>query len=93
MMVTALQPAELQELQHLMIQAVDSADNDVADLRARVQVEQRLARTTKAQTVRLSRRSVSALAAEAQKRIERGHYPSTASMVDESVQLVYGERL
>lgn len=92
-MIPACTRQELRELQDLMVQAADATDADVAALQVQVKEERKLAQTTKSQVVRISRRSVAALAAEAQKRIERGHYPSTAFLVDESVQLLYGKRL
>jgi hypothetical protein len=90
-MVAELPGAALQELQHLILQSADAADRDVAALQAQVAAESSLAETTKAAVVIIPRRAAAALAAEAEKRIQRGVFPSTESLVGEAIVRAYGQ--
>jgi hypothetical protein len=67
-----LNASELVELQGLMASEIQMADDDAAALARQVQEEAQLAETTKPLQVRISRRAAAALAAEAERRLERG---------------------
>ena len=73
------------ELQTMMAVEVAAADVDVESLRAQVEQEAALAQTTKAMQVRIPRRAAAVLAAEVERRIARGVYPSAESLVGEAV--------
>jgi hypothetical protein len=90
-MVPALSSADLAELQAAMVQAVDTADSDVAALAKQVEAERKLAATVNPQVVRISRKTTKTLAEQAEKMVAAGHYPSTSSMIDRAVDLLWGE--
>ena len=90
--IQKLSQRDLQELSALIQGEVCAADNDVAALRAQVEAERKLAQTTKSQVVRIPRRAVAALAAEAERRIERGCYPSAEALTGEAIVRAYGGR-
>jgi hypothetical protein len=89
-MIPALSGASLQELQQLMCQAANAADEDVAKLQAQVEEERRLSKTQNSMTIRVSRKASALIGAEAEKRIARGAFPSAESLVSEAVTLAYG---
>ena len=83
--LSALSPVELQELQTMMAVEVAAVDVDVESLRAQVEQEAALARTTKPMQVHIPRRAAAVLAAEAERRIARGVYPSAEGLIGEAV--------
>jgi hypothetical protein len=67
-------------------------------MRVKVIEEQKLAKTQRSMSIRLSRKTSAVLGAEAQRRVARGTYPSAEALVSEAVALAYqpnkyGERL
>jgi hypothetical protein len=90
LLIPQLSHGELVELQQAMVQAADAADRDVAELQAKVSEELELSNTTKAASVVISRVASAALAAEAERRVRRGVFPSTESLISEAVQRAFG---
>ena len=89
--IQKLSQRDLQELSALIQGEVCAADNDVAALRAQVEAERKLAATVNPQVVRISRKTTKTLAEQAEKMVAAGHYPSTSSMIDRAVDLLWGE--
>lgn len=73
-----------------MVGAADATDLDVAVLRAKVEEEEELSRTTNAAAVIIPRRALAALAMEAEKRVQRGVFPSTEALVGEAIVRAFG---
>jgi hypothetical protein len=72
-----------------MADEVAAADADVEALRVQVEQEAALARTTKPMQVRIPRLASTVLAAEVERRIARGNYPSAEALIGEAVMLAF----
>jgi hypothetical protein len=81
----ALSPDEIVELQSLLAGEVAAADADAEAVRVQAEQEAALAKAIKPVVVRIPRRASTILAAEVERRIARGVYPSAESLVGEAV--------
>ena len=72
-----------------MADKVAAADADAENMRVQIAREADLAKTTKPVMVRLPRRAATVLAAEVERRIGRGVYPSAESLVGEAVNKAF----
>jgi hypothetical protein len=88
--VQSLTAAELAELQQLMQSEIKLADADLENMRNQVAEEAQLAKTTRPLSVVIPRKAASALAAEAERRVQRGTFPNTSALVGEAISRVYG---
>ena len=87
--VPDLNASELQELQQLMQADIESVDADTAELQAQVAEEAKLAKSQRSMQVTIPRKVSAVLGAEAERRVQRGVYPSAEALVGEAILRSY----
>jgi hypothetical protein len=87
--IPSLSQHDLQKLTQLMSTEADILDNETAALRE--EVERESAQPTRAMTVQISRVSSTILAAEVERRISRGSFPSAQALIGEALWVAFGE--
>jgi hypothetical protein len=89
-LIPQLSHHELVSLQQDLTQIANADDDEIAVLRA-VSQEEEAARTTKtAPSVVISRVAAAALFEEAERRIRKGAWPSSAGLLQEAILTAYG---
>jgi len=85
----SLNPLEIEQLRQLMESGIATADDDAETLRRQISEEAELAKTTKSAQICMSRKATAILAVEARRRIAKGIFPSSESMVAEAIEAAY----